>query len=216
MPEEYGYVALITVFTGFIVIFTDAGLSFAIIRSDYKETFHKAMVNLAFFIGLLLFIIMVALAYPIALFYRDNTLVLPTSMISLMFIIGALRIIPEATISKSLNFTYIGKVKLIGTLIIVGIMIILALLGFSYWLLIIPPIFSQTTQYILFEKKARIGLKIYSFSYTLAAFRKTKSLITNLSGFNIINYWARNADNLIIGKYYGSFDLGILTELIKC
>ncbi len=58
LPEEYGYVALITVFTGFVTIFADAGLSYAIIRSDYGRTYHKGVTNLAFYIGLLLFLIM--------------------------------------------------------------------------------------------------------------------------------------------------------------
>ena len=43
----------------------------------------------------------------------------------------------------------------------------------------------------------------------------TKSLITNVSGFNLINYWSRNADNLIIGKFYSSFDLGIYNRAYK-
>ena len=31
---------------------------------------------------------------------------------------------------------------------------------------------------------------------------------SGVSGFNIVNYFARNADNLLIGKFYGSEQLG--------
>ncbi|MCD4790427.1 MAG: oligosaccharide flippase family protein [Bacteroidales bacterium] len=215
LPEEYGYVALILVFTGFATIFSDAGLSFAVIRSDYGRTFQKAVSNLAFYIGILLFLIMILLAYPISLFYGDNTLVLPTMVLSVTFIVGALKIVPMAIILKNLDFNYVGKVRLISNLISIFLIILLAFLGFSYWSLIIPQIFLHLIQYILSENKVKLGFKFYRFNYIIAAYKKTKSLITNLSGFNIINYWARNADNLIIGRYYSSFDLGIYNRAYK-
>lgn len=215
LPEEYGYVALILVFTGFVTIFSDAGLSFAVIRSDYGRTFQKAVNNLAFYIGLLLFLIMILLAYPISLFYGDNTLVLPTMVLSVTFIVGAFKIVPMAIILKDLDFNYVGKVRLISNLISIFLTILLAFLGFSYWSLIIPQIVLHLIQYVLFENKVKLGFTFYRFNYIIAAYKKTKSLITNLSGFNIINYWARNADNLIIGKYYSSFDLGIYNRAYK-
>jgi len=215
LPEEYGYVALITVFTGFVTIFADAGLSFAIIRSDYGHTFHRAITNLSFYFGFLLFLIMLLLAYPIALFYNDMSLVLPTMIMALTFIAGAFRIAPMAIFTKELNFNYVGKVKLVANLVSIGLMIIMAFLGFSYWSLIIPQIVMNLVQYIMFEVKLKLGFRFYPWSYTVVAFRKTKSLITNLSGFNLVNYWARNADNLVIGKFYSSYDLGIYNRAYK-
>lgn len=215
LPEEYGYVALITVFTGFVVIFADAGLSFAIIRSDYGHTFHKAVTNLAFYIGFLLFLIMLLLAYPIAIFYNDQALVLPTMVLSLIFIVGSFKIVPMAVITKNLDFNYVGKIRLISNFISITMMIIMAFLGFSYWSLIIPQIFLHLVQFILFERKAKIGFKFYKLSYVIAGFKKTRSLLTNISGFNLINYWSRNTDNLVIGKFYSSYDLGIYSRAYK-
>ena len=215
VPEEYGYVALITVFTGFVTIFSDAGISFAIIRSDYGRTFWRAVTNLSFYIGLILFVMMLMLAYPIAIFYNDITLIVPTMVMALTFIASAMKIAPMAVFTKELDFKYVGQVKLISNLISIGLMISMAFMGFSYWSLIIPQIVLHLSQFILFEYKLKLGFKIYPFYYTIAAFRKTKSLLTNLSGFNLINYWARNADNLIIGKFYSSYDLGIYNRAYK-
>ena len=44
---------------------------------------------------------------------------------------------------------------------------------------------------------------------------RLKSIIGNLTGFNMLNYWARNSDNLIIGKVYGARDLGIYDRAYK-
>ncbi len=76
VPSEYGLIALIAVFTGFIGQFSDAGLSYIIIRSDYKELFYSTIHYLAVIIGVVLTIIVIALAYPIAIFYKNPLLVL--------------------------------------------------------------------------------------------------------------------------------------------
>ncbi|RYG47193.1 MAG: hypothetical protein EOO01_15180, partial [Chitinophagaceae bacterium] len=39
-PESYGFVGIITVFTGFLSIFADSGISLAVIRSNYLYTYH--------------------------------------------------------------------------------------------------------------------------------------------------------------------------------
>jgi len=215
LPEEYGFVALITVFTGFVTVFADAGLSFAIIRSDYGRTYHKAINNLSFYIGVLLFAITVILAYPIAYFYKDMKLIVPTIVMSTIFIFGAFTIVPGAILTKHLKFNYIGKARLISNVISILFMILFAFIGLSYWSLIIPNILLHITQYIFFEYKVRIGFKFYKLSYPIIAYRKTKILITNISSFNTINYWARNSDNLIIGKVYSSYDLGIYNRAYK-
>ncbi len=215
LPEEYGFVALITVFTGFVSIFADAGLTFAIIRSDYGRTYQRAVTNLSFYIGVALFLIMLLLAYPISYFYGDSRLILPTMIMSSVFIIGSFVIVPAAILTKNLDFAYVGKVRLISNLIAISLMILFALLGFSYWSLIIPNLFLQLLQFIFFEYKVRIGFKFLKIGYPIVAFRKTKSLIKNLSTYTLIHYWSRNADNLIIGKYYSSFELGIYSRAYK-
>ncbi|MEZ5194838.1 MAG: oligosaccharide flippase family protein [Bacteroidales bacterium] len=215
LPEEYGFVALITVFTGFVSVFSDVGLSYAIIRSDYGLTYHKALSNLAFYIGFILFLITMSLAFLIGWFYDDRALILPTMVMSSIFIFGAFAIVPNAILMKRLDFNYIGKIRLVSNVISILLMIVFAAFGFSYWSLIIPVILMHISQYAFFEYKVRLGFKFYKFSYPRVAYRKTKSLIKNLSSFNIINYWSRNSDNLIIGKYYSSYDLGIYNRAYK-
>lgn len=215
LPEEYGYVALITVFTGFVTIFADAGLSFSIIRSSYGRTFHKAMSNLSFYIGLLLFLVMLVFAYPIAVFYDDKSLVLPIIILSSNYILSGLRIAPMAIINKNLDFNYFGKIRLWSNISSIVLMILLALIGFSYWALILPQLVLNFVQYVYFSKRADLKFRFYPFSYTRAAFRKSKSIISHLSGFNLINYWAANTDNLLVGKFYSSYDLGIYDRAYK-
>lgn len=209
LPAEYGFVTLITVFINFISIFSDAGISHAIIRSDYGYTYHRALGSLTIWIGLGLFILMVGLSYPIALFYNNLELVPATIALSTLFILRAVAIVPTSLLNKYLKFNILGQYSLLVSVINVGLTIILAFLNFSYWAIILPQIITSALHYFLLERVAGIGLKFYPVVYITAAYKKTKSLIGNVTGFNLINYWAGNTDALLVGKLYGEAELGL-------
>ncbi|MBA7569531.1 hypothetical protein ES708_11271 [subsurface metagenome] len=162
-------------------MFSDAGLSYAVIRSDYGRTFHHAINNLSGFIGILLFLIMILLAYPISLFYENPNLVLPTMV--LFFIINSLKVVPQAILTKKLEFNTIGQINLYSVVLLIGLMILFAVLGFSYWALIIPQIISDLFKCIMFYKKAKFRFTFNAFYKIKLAFNKAKSLIGNLSIF---------------------------------
>jgi O-antigen/teichoic acid export membrane protein len=215
LPEEYGFVALITVFTGFMAMFVDAGLSFAVIRSDYGKRYHKAISNLSFLIGVVLFFIMLALAYPITLFYENRELLVPTIILGSNFILKSVNVVPLAILTKELRFSQIGLVKLLGTILTISLMILLAYLGFSYWALIIPVMIQTVFNGIMYAVMSGFYFRFFPWIYSRLAIRTTRSLIVNITGFNLINYWARHADNLVIGKVYGAADLGIYNRAYK-
>jgi len=209
LPAEYGFVALITVFTGFINQFADAGLSYIIIRSDYKRLFQTTVHYLAVTIGFLLAIIVVLLAYPISLFYKDPSLILPTIIMSSGFILRSFNTVPYGILSKELKFNVLGKIEMVCYLTEITLMIIFAFLKFSYWSLIIPSVFGNILRIIMYNSTTSIRLRLLKRKYLIVGFRKAKSIIGNLTAFNLLNYWARNSDNLIIGKLFGSESLGL-------
>jgi O-antigen/teichoic acid export membrane protein len=215
LPKEYGFVALITVFTGFINQFSDAGLSYIIIRSDYKKLFHSTIHYLAVVIGVMLTLIVIALAYPISVFYKDHALILPTIVMSSTFILRSLITVPYGILSKELKFNFLGIIDLSCATLEISLMILFAYLKFSYWSLILPSIFGNICRIGLYYYKTGLRFKILKTKYLVVGFRKAKSIIGNLTGFNMLNYWARNSDNLIIGKVFGASSLGIYDRAYK-
>jgi teichuronic acid exporter len=209
LPAEYGFVTLITVFINFISIFSDAGISHAIIRSDYGYTYQRSLGSLTIWIGISLFLLMVLLAYPIAWFYNNFELIPATIVLSTLFILRAIAIVPTSLLNKQLKFNILGKYALWISILNTILTIILAYLKFSYWAIILPQVLTTGIHYLLLERNVRVGLKFYPPSYIKAAFKKTKSLIGNVTGFNLINYWAGNSDALLVGKLYGEASLGL-------
>ena len=215
LPADYGFIALISVFTGFINQFSDAGLSYIIIRSDYNRLFHSAIHYLAILIGILLAVIVILLAYPISVFYKDPALVLPTIIMSSGFILRSFNTVPYGILSKELRFGKLGMIELVCALIDITLMITFAALKFSYWSLIIPGIFSNILRIIMYRTSTGIHFRILKRKYLVVGFRKARGIIGNLTGFNLLNYWGRNSDNLIIGKVFGTQSLGIYDRSYK-
>jgi len=208
-PESYGFVAIITIFTGFLNIFSDSGMSLAIIRSDFLYTYHKSVDTLALFIGSLLCAATCLLAYPISLFFKTPGLTLPMVIMSLSFIFRSMTLVRGALITKDMNFKFTGYVNLMTTIITVCFTVVLAYIGAGFWSLVIPQTLSGLVTLAFQERRIKFGFHIYSRAHVRVSFSHTRKTIGNLMGFNIVNYWSRNADNLLVGRMYGTADLGI-------
>jgi O-antigen/teichoic acid export membrane protein len=208
-PANYGLVGLITVFTGFIAVFVDSGISLAVIKSDYGYTYHKSLDTVALLMGFVLFVLTGFLAYPISLFYNNSQLFWPTLVLASTFIFKSLAIVRGAVLNKRLEFGYLGKVLLITNVSTIILTIILAWLNMQHWAIIIPQVFAGLITALLYENKLRFNYKYYSLKHARVAFKYTRRIIGSLIGFNIVNYWSRNTDNLIVGKSFGIANLGV-------
>lgn len=208
-PESYGFVGIIAVFTGFLAIFSDSGISLAVIRSNYQYTYYKSVDTLALIVGSTLCALTCLLAYPISLFFRNSALILPTIVMSFTFIFRSMTLVRGALIVKQMRFAWSGLISLKTTIFTVAGTILLAFLGAGYWALVIPQTLSGIVMLLLQERKLKFGFHFYSHRYINVAFRQTRKTIGNLMGFNVVNYWSRNADNLLVGRMYGTHDLGV-------
>jgi O-antigen/teichoic acid export membrane protein len=208
-PESYGFVAIIAVFTGFLSIFSDSGISLAVIRSNYRYTYYKAVDTLALIVGTALCLLTCVLAYPISLFFKNSALILPTIVMSFTFIFRSMTLVRGALIVKQMKFAWSGLISLKTTILTVLATVVLAYSGAGYWSLVIPQTLSGLVMLLLQERKLKFGFHFYSKTYIAVALRQTRKTIGNLMGFNMVNYWSRNADNLLVGRMYGTNDLGI-------
>ena len=208
-PESFGLVGLITVFSGFISIFSDGGISIAIIRFDYGEAYYRSLHTLAMYVGICLCFIMLALSYPISIFYNNNDLILPGIAIGLLFVIRSQNIVPSSILKKQLAFSDLGAIALYSSIGGIVTTIIMAYYGFDYWSLIGSQYVTAIMTTVLTHRRLPFPNSFASFVAVKDAFLTAKSLIGNLLSFGILSYWCRNLDNMLVGKFYGVSELGI-------
>ncbi|HYK47066.1 MAG TPA: oligosaccharide flippase family protein, partial [Parafilimonas sp.] len=211
-PSDFGIVALIAVFSGFISMFSDSTISFGVIRCPYRYTYHRGIHVISIITGVSLSLLTVAILYPVSLFYKNTTIILPGVAVAVLFIIKAFNVVPIAVLQKQLKFAAAGKIVLIATLCGIVCSILLALAGFKYWSLIWSQYVITIVTWLLLYNTSGYSLYTRRKKIIVKSFLLTRSVIGRLIGFNTVNYWARNADNLLVGKYYGTADLGIYSR----
>lgn len=104
-PEDYGTIALVTVFTTILQVFVDSGLGTALIQKknaddlDFSSVFY-----FNFVVCLVLYAAMFMAAPVIAKFYGDVTLTPIIRVISLTIVISGVKGIQQAYVSKNMLF----------------------------------------------------------------------------------------------------------------
>jgi O-antigen/teichoic acid export membrane protein len=207
IPEDFGKLGMVTVVTGFLLVFSDIGLGAALInkRNPVREDWETAnATNIG--IGVILALLLAVSAGFIADFYGDNDLILICRILSITFILRSASSIYTTQFIKQLNFKLLARIEIFSSATSNVVSVVAALMGLGYWSLVVRQV---TNQIFLLAGLFYATEKYISIRYHNRSFRELISFGVGLTGFNILNYWSRNADNLLIGKYLGQASLGI-------
>ncbi|MBC6985299.1 lipopolysaccharide biosynthesis protein [Alteromonas sp. BZK5] len=207
-PDDYGLMAISMVFINFGLLLKDQGLSKAIIQ---KLELKAEVVNAIFWCGIytsiLVYLIIFLSADFIAGFYESEELTHILRMIALIFPIGAFSSVHVALLERESKFKIIAFVELTCSIVSFIVAIILAYLGYGVYALVFQAIsYSVMNTFLLiFSKRFSISI---SGSLKLAPIKEVLSFSVNLFLFNIINFFSRNLDNILIGRFLGVISLG--------
>lgn len=204
-PEDYGVVAIITVFTAFFAILSDMGLGTAVIQNkDLSEQDISSIFGFSMHIAIILAIIFCFLSIPISIIYNNDVYKPICLILSLAIIFNTLNMVPNALLMKKKKFVLVGK-RMIIVNIITGILtIILAKLGLKYYALVFQSVISSGATFLWNYSSTKPKMK---FRYDKESIQKVKSYSGFQFAFSIVNYFSRNLDNLLIGKFMGSVAL---------
>ena len=205
VPEVYGLVALVTVFTNILNVFIDSGLGNALIqKKDADDLDFSSVFYFNIFMCTVLYIGMFFAAPLIARFYGKPELVSLTRVISLTLIIAGVKGIQQAYVSRTLQFKRFFFATLGGTLFSAVLGIFLAYKGAGAWALVAQHLSNATIDTIILWITVKWRPKwMFSFKRLKGLFSYGwKLLVSSLidTGYNQLR-------SLIIGKVYSSADL---------
>lgn len=209
-PDDFGVIAMIFVFTGFLKILRDFGLGASVIQKSNptsKELDSLFWVTIGF--GVFVTVVLIAFSSTIASFYELPKLSKLIKVISAAMFLGSVSIIPEALIKKNLDFKSLFF-RNIGNLIISGsITILMAYYGYGVWALIFKEIIFNFLL-IIFNFSLVKWRPSLSFNYN--SIKSYLNFSLPLFGENTLNYFVRNIDNLLVGKLLGDTILGYYSK----
>ena len=206
--SDFGLMALVTFVLGFMDLFMDMGLTSAILHKqniNRKEYASLYWLNVVF--SFFLFLLIVFLSPYIAHFYNEPELDNLIPITGLAIILSASGRQYKTILQKHLEFKKIAIIEIISVIVALILAIIMAMRGFGVYALV----YSALTQYAIANVVYFI-LGNYSQRLLLHFnYMETKPFLKiglYQVGGQVVNYFNRDLDVLIIGKFFGSELLG--------
>jgi teichuronic acid exporter len=149
-PAEYGLVGMAVVYGGFVELVSDFGLGAAIVQRRGLETDRIARVGgLAVLMGVLLFLLSVALARPIAAFFGEPAVAGIIIVLAINYVLSGIQLVPQALLIRELRFRQLAWLRGAEALSLTAWTVTLAILQAGYWALVIGLVASKLTATIL-------------------------------------------------------------------
>lgn len=205
-PDDYGMLAMISVFNAVAYTFVSSGFSSALIRKpDLTENDNSTAFIFNVFAGLVMFGIIWLIAPLVGRFYGNDLLCPLVRVEGGLLIISSLTIVQQTQLSRALNF----KAKMIINItsqVIAGIVaIIAAYRGFGVWSLVIQHFVSSVISLILLWVISPWRPRGH---WSKESFRYLWGFGSKLLASGLLNTVYSNIYPIIIGKLYSAADLG--------
>lgn len=205
-PEDFGIVVVIMVFTTFFMLLADMGIGPAIIQNKtIDEIDTNNIYAFSFYLGIVVAALFALFAIPLSIFYENEVYIIIGALLSISLFFNTLNIVPNALLLKNQQFKTLG-VRLVVISIISAIpTIILAQIGFKYYAIVFHSILVALLTYIWNYNTVRLKFKLTFEKHSII---KIRNFSLYQFTFNFVNYFSRNLDNLLIGKFIGNAALG--------
>ncbi len=209
-PQDYGLIGMVAILVAFVTMFQYLGLPAATVR---WPTLNHQQVSMLFWVNIALsgavMLVAMASAPVVAWFYHEPRLVGITIGYSFGIFLAGLAIQHEALLSRQMRFAALAVIET--TSISAGLVaaVIAAWYGAGYWALVINQLTMPLVRAVevWIACRWRPGLPVRG-----AGVRAMLTFGGNLTGFSFMNFFARNLDNALIGKYWGAYQLGLYAK----
>lgn len=206
--SDFGLMALITFVLGFMDLFMDMGLTSAILHiQNIKKEQYASLFWLNVGFSVILFAILQVIAPLISDIYSAPELQQLISIASGIIILSAIGRQYKTIFQKKLEFKTIAIIDISACLIALIFAIFLAFLSFGVYALVYAALIqygiSNLTYFVIGNKQQKI-----LFHFKLYEVKPFLKIGYYQVASQVVNYFNRDLDILIIGKYFGSDVLG--------
>lgn len=209
-PNDYGTIALVTVFITILQVFIDSGLSTALIqKKDADDLDFSSVFYFNFVVCIILYLLMFFSAPYIAKFYNDLSLTPIIRVISLTLIISGVKGVQQSYVSRNMLFKRFFFSTLGGTIFSAVLGIAMAYAGFGVWAIVFQQLSNNTIDTLILWITVK-WRPVKKFSWL-----RLKNLLSfgwKLLASSLLDTVYNNLRNMIIGKLYTPADLAFYNQ----
>ena len=210
LPEQFGLIGMLMVFTAIAQTFLDSGFGAALIqKQDITETDINSIFYFNIFVGIVVVCCLFVLSPWVAKFYNQPILSPLLRVISITVLVNAFGLIQNVLLTKALDFKTQSKVTIVAGVFSGVIGVCMAYSGFGVWSIVGQQIASSISRTILLwgVNKWRPSW-IFSFRSLWDMFHFGSKLLAS----GLLNTFFDNIYLIIIGKLFPPADLGYFTR----
>ncbi len=205
MPDQFGMVAMLTVFTSICGVFIDSGFSTALIRKTNRTQADCSTVywfNIV--ISILCYIILFVCSPFVADFYDMPQLSSILRVSALGLVIGSFSGVHRTLLQAEMDFKALTKFNIFGIIVSGGAGVWMAWLGWQVWALVFQGLILQLISAICvwYKVKWRPSLIV-----SRASLREFFGFGSKLLGSSLLDTLYSNIYSIVIGKVYKAADL---------
>ena len=205
-PDDYGLIALTTVFTNLSEILIDAGFSTALIqRKEIDDDDYSCVFMINCIISAVLYVLLFLAAPAISQYYERPELTAVLRTMGVVLFIQAFASTRNAYVNRNMQFKLLMKCNTVAVIISGTVGIVMAYNGCGVWSLVAQRLLQQLIVTVILLVSVKWKLK-WRFDR-----RKLKELFgfsVNVIGSSLVNYVENCANSLVVGKRYSVADLG--------
>ncbi|MCI0553869.1 MAG: MOP flippase family protein [Anaerolineae bacterium] len=208
-PSDFGLLNMALIIVGFAMVFKDAGTSAAIIqKKELSDELCSSIFWLNIGVGLFLMLAIILCAPLAGLYYQEARVTPVLRVLSISFFAASFGFVHQALLERELSFSSLARLEVLSVVAGGLVGVAMALLGAGVWSLVLQTLMTTFVSTVLLWVSSSWRPQ---WNFHWVDVKVVGSFSLNLAGFNVFNYFARNADYLLIGRYLGAQDLGFYT-----
>lgn len=213
LPEAYGEMAILTVFTGFFSLFTSLGIGAAVVQYDeLDEKEIQSLFVFSLFLGVGFAGIFCCISYPVSVLYSDPNLVILMCAISPVVLFNAANMVPNGLLLRQQLFIAVG-VRMVVSSAVGGLVgILLAVQGAGVFALVVNTVVQAFLNFVWNAAASKMKL---GFVSPKGALKKVGRFSVFQFLSQLVQFFTRNLDNFLIGLVLGSAALGYYSNAYK-
>jgi PST family polysaccharide transporter len=212
-PSDYGVMAMASVVTALAGMLREMGTGTAVIqKKNLTDRTTSTVFWLNMGMGTLIGLVLWLFSPLISTFFKEPQLQGVLIALAALFPITSATTVHQALIERRSEFKTLTIMDVMSQGIGLALAIIAALNGAGVYSFVIPSVSSAIISSVWLWSKSGWRPK---WLWCNREFKELIGFTGNLTAFNFINYFSRNADSIIIGRIMGAVSLGTYSMAYK-
>jgi len=207
LPADYGVVGIASLAIAVVALFRDLGLTSAIVR---RKDIDDTMLSTAFWfnavVGLVLASSLYLAAPAIAALLHEPRAIIVLHFFAPTFFVGSLNAVHGSLLTRSRKYRTFAIREISATILGGIVSVTMAYMGFGFYALLAQGLFSSAFSVIFLWTSVRWRPRLV---VRLSALKELLAYGLPLAGSNALNFFSRNLDNLLVGRFLGVAALGL-------